>query len=326
MVVVAVVIAYAGYQAIHGHARLGQFVAFLAALMAASQALRQVANLQTVFTEGLTAAEPVDAGHGRQGRGGGRARRPSAAAHPRPYPLPGRGFRLRPRRAGAAGHGPGGAARGDGGPCRPVRRRQVDGVEPDLALLRRHRRASEPRRGGRARRHPGLAAKPHRAGHPGALPVRRHACAPTSPTPGPRPRARRSRPPPAPPPPTSSSPPCPQGYDDGGGRGGGAAVRRPASAYRHRPRFPEGRAHPAAGRGYQRARYRERGQGAGGVGAVDGRPHHPADRPSPVHRARRRPHLCHRRRPGGRGRRPRRPRPPRAASTPDWREPRRWTW
>ena len=56
MLVVAVVIAYAGYQAIHGHARLGQFVAFLAALMAASQALRQVANLQTVFTEGLTAA------------------------------------------------------------------------------------------------------------------------------------------------------------------------------------------------------------------------------------------------------------------------------
>ena len=56
MAVVALVIGYAGYRAIHGHAHLGQFVAFLAALLAASQALRQVANLQTVLTEGLTAA------------------------------------------------------------------------------------------------------------------------------------------------------------------------------------------------------------------------------------------------------------------------------
>ena len=56
MIVVAVVIGYAGFRAIHGGAHLGQFVAFLAALLAAAQALRQVANLQTVLTEGLTAA------------------------------------------------------------------------------------------------------------------------------------------------------------------------------------------------------------------------------------------------------------------------------
>ena len=56
MIVVAAVIGYAGWRAIDGHAHLGQFVAFLAALLAASQALRQVANLQTVLTEGLTAA------------------------------------------------------------------------------------------------------------------------------------------------------------------------------------------------------------------------------------------------------------------------------
>ena len=56
MVVVAAVIGYAGWRAIEGHAHLGQFVAFLAALLAAAQALRQVANLQTVLTEGLTAA------------------------------------------------------------------------------------------------------------------------------------------------------------------------------------------------------------------------------------------------------------------------------
>jgi subfamily B ATP-binding cassette protein MsbA len=56
MAVVALVIAYAGWRAEHGQAHLGQFVAFLAALLAAAQALRQVANLQTVMTEGMTAA------------------------------------------------------------------------------------------------------------------------------------------------------------------------------------------------------------------------------------------------------------------------------
>jgi subfamily B ATP-binding cassette protein MsbA len=56
MVVVALVIAYAGFRAIHGEAHLGQFVTFLAALLVVSQNLRQVANLQTVITEGLTAA------------------------------------------------------------------------------------------------------------------------------------------------------------------------------------------------------------------------------------------------------------------------------
>jgi ATP-binding cassette, subfamily B, bacterial MsbA len=56
MIVVALVIAYAGFRAIHGEAHLGQFVTFLAALLVVSQNLRQVANLQTVITEGLTAA------------------------------------------------------------------------------------------------------------------------------------------------------------------------------------------------------------------------------------------------------------------------------
>ncbi|MGC1305307.1 MAG: ABC transporter ATP-binding protein [Caulobacteraceae bacterium] len=56
MVVVALVIAYAGFRSIHGGGDLARFVAFLGALMAMSQNLRQVANLQTVITEGLTAA------------------------------------------------------------------------------------------------------------------------------------------------------------------------------------------------------------------------------------------------------------------------------
>ncbi len=61
MIVVSLVIAYAGFQAqhvaaAHGHAYLAKFVTFIAALLVVSQNMRQVANLQTVITEGLTAA------------------------------------------------------------------------------------------------------------------------------------------------------------------------------------------------------------------------------------------------------------------------------
>ena len=56
MAVTAAVIAYAGWRAQAGDMTLGQLMAFLVSLGAASQALRQVANLQTVMTEGLTAA------------------------------------------------------------------------------------------------------------------------------------------------------------------------------------------------------------------------------------------------------------------------------
>jgi subfamily B ATP-binding cassette protein MsbA len=56
ILVTAAVILYAGWRAAqHGHAA-GEFISFLALLGIASQSLRQVANLQTVFSEGLTAA------------------------------------------------------------------------------------------------------------------------------------------------------------------------------------------------------------------------------------------------------------------------------
>jgi subfamily B ATP-binding cassette protein MsbA len=55
-VVVAVVLAYAGWRAIHNGIEINRFVSFLTSLMIASQSLRQVANLQTVIGEGLTAA------------------------------------------------------------------------------------------------------------------------------------------------------------------------------------------------------------------------------------------------------------------------------
>jgi subfamily B ATP-binding cassette protein MsbA len=54
--VMAAVIFYAGYRATQGQMTIGRLTAFLILLGMASQSLRQVANLQTVFAEGLTAA------------------------------------------------------------------------------------------------------------------------------------------------------------------------------------------------------------------------------------------------------------------------------
>ena len=56
MVVVALVLAYAGVRAVRHELGLNQFVTFFAALLIVAQNLRQVANLQTVIVEGLTAA------------------------------------------------------------------------------------------------------------------------------------------------------------------------------------------------------------------------------------------------------------------------------
>ncbi|MET0293815.1 MAG: ABC transporter ATP-binding protein [Phenylobacterium sp.] len=54
--ITAAVLAYAGWRAQSGAMNVGAFVAFMAALAMASQSLRQLANLQTVFAEGLSAA------------------------------------------------------------------------------------------------------------------------------------------------------------------------------------------------------------------------------------------------------------------------------
>jgi subfamily B ATP-binding cassette protein MsbA len=62
MLITAAVIAYAGWRAQSGGMTVGAFMAFVGALGLASQALRQVANLQTVMAEGLTAARRLFAG------------------------------------------------------------------------------------------------------------------------------------------------------------------------------------------------------------------------------------------------------------------------
>jgi subfamily B ATP-binding cassette protein MsbA len=54
--ITAAVIAYAGWRSEQGHMTVGAFVAFMGALGMASQSLRQLANQQTVFAEGMSAA------------------------------------------------------------------------------------------------------------------------------------------------------------------------------------------------------------------------------------------------------------------------------
>ena len=56
MGVVAAVMAYAGFRAQTGDMTVGGFAAFIGLLLAAGQSLRQVTNLATVMSEGLTAA------------------------------------------------------------------------------------------------------------------------------------------------------------------------------------------------------------------------------------------------------------------------------
>ncbi|CAN5276148.1 ABC transporter ATP-binding protein [soil metagenome] len=57
MIVVAAVMIYAGWKSRDGQMTVGAFAAFIGLLMLAGQSLRQVVNLQTVMTEGLTAAK-----------------------------------------------------------------------------------------------------------------------------------------------------------------------------------------------------------------------------------------------------------------------------
>jgi subfamily B ATP-binding cassette protein MsbA len=56
MLIVAAVMAYAGWQARQDLMTIGAFTAYVGLLMSAGQSLRQVTNLQTVMAEGLTAA------------------------------------------------------------------------------------------------------------------------------------------------------------------------------------------------------------------------------------------------------------------------------
>jgi len=54
--IMAAVIAYEGWRSLNANVTPGTFTAFIAALLMAAQSLRQLANIQTVFAEGLSAA------------------------------------------------------------------------------------------------------------------------------------------------------------------------------------------------------------------------------------------------------------------------------
>ena len=54
--ILAGVFAFSGWRSMHSSLTPGAFTAFIAALLMASQSLRQLANLQTLFAEGMTAA------------------------------------------------------------------------------------------------------------------------------------------------------------------------------------------------------------------------------------------------------------------------------
>ena len=81
----------------------------------------------------------------------------------------------------------------------------------------------------------------------------------------------------------------PEGLDSAGRRTRHQPVGRPAPARRHRPRLPEGRAHPGARRGDLASRRGERAGGAPRARRAAGRPHHGRHRPPAVDGARRRP-------------------------------------
>ena len=56
---VAGVVAYAGYEGIHGRLELNQFAAFLGAMLLAQQPVRQLSQLWSITTEGLGAAKRI---------------------------------------------------------------------------------------------------------------------------------------------------------------------------------------------------------------------------------------------------------------------------
>ncbi|HEX4160178.1 MAG TPA: ABC transporter ATP-binding protein [Rhizomicrobium sp.] len=55
----AVTIAFAGYQHLHGHLGINQFSAFIAAMLIAQQPVRNLSQLWTISTEGLSAANRI---------------------------------------------------------------------------------------------------------------------------------------------------------------------------------------------------------------------------------------------------------------------------
>ena len=256
-----------------------------------SQPLRALGSLNAALQEGLAGLARVFARDRRAAGDRRAARRGAAAAGSGPgavratsaSPIPdGRDRAARPELRGRA--------RADRGAGRPVRRRQEHGAGADPAPAGRAARRASRIDGADVRDvDPGQPARRHRLCRPGHAAVRRHGGAPTSAWAGPAPTDARGR-------------------GRRGARRGGRVHRRPAGRLRDPgrtrrrppvrraaaargagPRAAAQPAHPAAGRGDQRARRRERGGGAAGAGPPARGPHDDRGRAPPFHRARRRP-------------------------------------
>ena len=171
---IAIAITYSGYRVIETGATPGQFFSFIAAFLLAYEPAKRLARLNIELNSGLVGvrilfevidsppSEPSDLG-----KPGLRIETPRLDLRRRAFPLPQRRggaqrpvARRRARQADRAG--------------RSVRRRQVDRIQPDPALLRRRAR---PHRHRPARRRAGvapLAAPACRLCGAGHLPVPRH--------------------------------------------------------------------------------------------------------------------------------------------------------
>ena len=86
----------------------------------------------------------------------------------------------------------------------------------------------------------------------------------------------------------------PEGYDTFLGETRRPAVGRPEAAHRHRARDPQESADPAARRGDELARFRERAARAGRAREAHAQPHHAGDRAPAGDRHQFRPHRRHR--------------------------------
>ena len=173
-IAIAMAITYGGYRVIETGATPGQFFSFITAFLLAYEPAKRLARLNIELNSGLVGvrilfevldsppSEPADdlAPALQVTRGAARTRR--------------RRIFLSRRRVGAARHFAGRRAGQDDRAGRPVRRRQIDGVQPDPALLRSRARPHRHRRAGHRQGVAPFAAPAHRLCRAGRLSVPRH--------------------------------------------------------------------------------------------------------------------------------------------------------
>ena len=295
---------YGGWRVIETGATPGQFFSFLAAFMLAYEPAKRLARLNIDLNTGLVGVrilfEIIDTPPTEPQR----RRQAGAEDHRGARRVQRRALRLSPGRDRHPRHDLRRRARQDDRAGRPVRRRQVHGVQPDAAVLRDRRRLDQHRRTEHRRRVAPLAARAGRLCRPGRVPVprlgpreHRHRQAGRERGGDRRRRQGRARP--------RVRQRVPERLRHAGRRARRAAFRRRAPAHRDRARADQERADHPAGRGDRVARFRIRAAGAGRDDAALRGPHHHRHRPPAAHHHPRRPH------PGGRERRDRRIRPPR---------------